>query len=198
LAALPFPVRKQDGIGDGWGFEQINTKLGDLSSINALGGLGDLATHLTFLEPPGNDAYFRWVDHMITPLVPARVIDTDGDGIADNVDNCPAIANASQADADGDGVGDICDSSAVIDTDHDSIADSSDNCPAIANPTQSDSDGDGIGDACDSSGGGNNNGGSGTSANADLGGGGGGAMGWLLVLLLPLMSRRSKAVRLMR
>ncbi|MFT7580910.1 MAG: hypothetical protein ACI9MR_002584 [Myxococcota bacterium] len=37
--------------------------------------------------------------------------DGDGDGIADEVDNCPNVANTSQADADGDGVGDACDDS---------------------------------------------------------------------------------------
>ena len=35
--------------------------------------------------------------------------DTDGDGIADAVDNCPAVANPNQADGDGDRRGDDCD-----------------------------------------------------------------------------------------
>ena len=35
--------------------------------------------------------------------------DEDGDGIADDCDNCPADANADQADSDDDGVGDACD-----------------------------------------------------------------------------------------
>jgi len=35
--------------------------------------------------------------------------DTDGDGLADEADSCPAAANADQADGDGDGVGDACD-----------------------------------------------------------------------------------------
>ena len=35
--------------------------------------------------------------------------DEDGDGIDDNFDNCPADANANQADLDGDRVGDVCD-----------------------------------------------------------------------------------------
>jgi len=58
-------------------------------------------------------------------------IDSDGDGVCDNVDNCPANANPGQEDADGDGVGDVCD-----------------NCPQTPNPDQLDSNGDGIGDAC--------------------------------------------------
>ena len=35
--------------------------------------------------------------------------DSDGDGIADNVDNCPNIANAGQANNDGDPAGNVCD-----------------------------------------------------------------------------------------
>ncbi|MEL7449672.1 MAG: thrombospondin type 3 repeat-containing protein [Pseudomonadota bacterium] len=58
--------------------------------------------------------------------------DADGDGIDSPADNCPFIANASQADADEDGVGDACD-----------------NCVEIANDWQRDQNGDGFGDACD-------------------------------------------------
>jgi hypothetical protein len=35
--------------------------------------------------------------------------DNDGDGIADEQDNCPDVANRDQADTDDDGLGDICD-----------------------------------------------------------------------------------------
>lgn len=34
--------------------------------------------------------------------------DSDGDGVADNVDNCPTVSNSFQTDSDGDGVGDAC------------------------------------------------------------------------------------------
>ena len=76
------------------------------------------------------------------------VLDRDNDGIADEDDNCPDIANADQADIDGDGSGDVCDPD-QMDTDQDGVVDSADNCPKDANADQADIDGDGIGDVCD-------------------------------------------------
>ncbi len=58
--------------------------------------------------------------------------DSDGDGVADENDNCPDIANVSQGDRDSDDVGDVCD-----------------NCPDGFNPDQADGDGNGVGDVCD-------------------------------------------------
>jgi hypothetical protein len=42
-------------------------------------------------------------------LVSTVVTDTDDDGVADEGDNCPAIANPDQTDTDHDGLGDVCD-----------------------------------------------------------------------------------------
>jgi hypothetical protein len=47
--------------------------------------------------------------HLVVSAPGGGATDTDGDGIADDDDNCPTVANADQADVDGDGLGDACD-----------------------------------------------------------------------------------------
>ena len=92
--------------------------------------------------------------------VPPATADTDGDGVLDDADNCPAIANPQQLDADVDTIGDACDTTPGcggcgqpvcegVDTDGDNVLDVADNCPDICNFQQLDGDGDGIGDVCD-------------------------------------------------
>lgn len=71
--------------------------------------------------------------------------DGDGDGAADDVDNCVEDANADQLDSDGDGMGDVCDP----DDDDDKLFDEVDNCPLVKNPGQEDLDKDGVGDVCE-------------------------------------------------
>jgi predicted extracellular nuclease len=82
----------------------------------------------------------------------AEVPDADGDGIPDDVDNCPGTYNPGQEDGDGDGIGDVCDGCPVDpdnDIDGDGICGDVDNCPNTPNSGQEDADGDGLGDACD-------------------------------------------------
>lgn len=104
--------------------------------------------------------------------------DSDGDGVPDGNDNCPATYNPTQTNFDGDSQGDACD----IDDDNDGLVDGSepsgcqfdpdcdddnvsdgpndpdgggpivagpDNCIQVANTSQTNSDGDAQGDACD-------------------------------------------------
>jgi hypothetical protein len=41
--------------------------------------------------------------------VAAQMVDTDGDGVDDSVDNCSLVANPAQTDSNGDGFGNACD-----------------------------------------------------------------------------------------
>jgi sugar lactone lactonase YvrE len=85
-------------------------------------------TYQTTLEILSNDPLRPTV---MVPITVRVLPDHDKDGVDDANDNCPARANADQADGDGDRVGDVCD-----------------DCPAVADPGQADSNGDGAGDAC--------------------------------------------------
>ncbi len=85
-------------------------------------------------------------------------VDVDRDGVADELDNCPDIANADQNDEDDDAIGDACDHCDHCtacdrgpdhDEDGDKLPDGCDNCPALANADQANRDGDDLGDACD-------------------------------------------------
>jgi len=71
--------------------------------------------------------------------------DGDEDGVPDDADNCPAVANPTQTDTDSDLAGDACDD----DDDGDGIPDGEDVCSLLAGSDQTDLDADGIGDACD-------------------------------------------------
>ncbi len=84
------------------------------------------------------------------PTAPPPLVDTDGDGVFDDYDNCPMVPNPTQANADFDREGDACDTStSATDGDRDGVPDAGDNCPMVSNPTQQDTDHDGVGDACD-------------------------------------------------
>ena len=69
--------------------------------------------------------------------------DSDGDTVADCVDNCPATANPSQADCDSNGVGDVC--AGEFDCNSNGVPDSCD----LNTGTSTDLDGSGVPDDCE-------------------------------------------------
>jgi hypothetical protein len=81
--------------------------------------------------------------------------DEDEDGVCDELDNCPSVANGDQLNSDADSLGDACDNCPLVsnedqlNSDGDSLGDACDNCDSLDNEDQLNSDGDGHGDSCD-------------------------------------------------
>ena len=71
-------------------------------------------------------------------------LDTDGDGVFDNLDAF-RLNSAESVDTDSDGIGNNADT----DDDNDGVSDQQDNCSLVENPQQLDTDSDDSGNACD-------------------------------------------------
>jgi Thrombospondin type 3 repeat len=102
-----------------------------------------------------------------TSTTTTTIVDSDGDGIPDDVDNCPNKPNTQtlgtcSATSDKPGVNftsdadcaNNCSSNGLCikdlrDSDSDGKGDVCDNCPNNCNVNQLDADSDGIGDVCD-------------------------------------------------
>ncbi len=149
--------------------------------------LGDAIKPLVLGFGYSKQGYFNFnpdyavYDHLLYWLpvkAGATPFDRDGDGVNDDIDNCPATPNPDQAnsddtprgdacsddclpesssdDDDDDGIADKCDmcprepdyQGPARDADGDRIHDGCDNCPEVFNEDQTDEDGDGVGDAC--------------------------------------------------
>ncbi|MHC4782722.1 MAG: thrombospondin type 3 repeat-containing protein, partial [Planctomycetota bacterium] len=121
--------------------------------VNQLGFYGGNGTGTS---SPAHTAQVDYFFNTASPILDEDPLpDSDLDGIADILDNCPGTYNPDQNDIDVDGFGDLCDYCPELynpdqnDIDSDLIGDICDNCPDISNPDQSDSDNDGVGDECD-------------------------------------------------
>lgn len=82
-------------------------------------------------------------DEILSPLY-SIMVDDDGDGVADDEDNCPSVSNASQIDTDQDGKGNACDD----DDDNDGLDDDVEE-ELGTDPLDPDSDDDGYDDSED-------------------------------------------------
>ena len=129
-------------------------------ALDDVGGPGDPCDTIgPALSCPGPGQAFC-VQTSVLPLAKQcangpNVVDNDGDGVLNNLDNCPSVPNADQANSDGDSRGNACDNCPYVsngdqaDGDGDGRGNACDNCPATPNGGQADWDGDGRGDACD-------------------------------------------------
>jgi len=103
-------------------------------------------------EPEGLPVRAQVAPPAPTPVPNPTLPDSDGDGWADTLDNCPFVPNPGQENGDGDTYGDACDAAPTPtppDGDGDGIPDAIDICKSDPDPGQFDSDGDGQGDECD-------------------------------------------------
>jgi hypothetical protein len=80
----------------------------------------------------------------VFPADPDETLDSDGDGIGNNRDNCVDVVNYGQVNTDSDETGDKCDN----DDDNDGVLDASDLFP-LDSSESADTDSDGVGDNSD-------------------------------------------------
>jgi cysteine-rich repeat protein len=90
------------------------------------------------LQPYGDKGDFGTPGTVNAPCAASASADEEGDGVPDQIDNCPSDKNPKQEDSDGDTIGDPCD-----------------NCKDVTNTDQLDSNQNGVGDACEPPGCGN-------------------------------------------
>ena len=80
----------------------------------------------------------------LLPVLEATAVDSDGDGVTDDVDNCTDVSNPGQLDSNGDGFGNACDA----DLNDDCVVNSTDlgllRLVFFSNDADADLNGDGV------------------------------------------------------
>jgi hypothetical protein len=140
---LPQPMPSAHNIvgsreGEGGLSDWLGATVDDVAIYGEALSFEEVESHLAVSEAPQPTIYLEG---------PANLADADEDGVPNNADNCPEVANPEQEDSDSNGVGDACEP--VADADEDGVADEVDNCPEDPNPLQEDANKNGIGDACE-------------------------------------------------
>lgn len=98
------------------------------------------------LELTGTDGERSHSDAVTVQVLPAAAPgDADGDGITDDVDNCPNDTNPDQLNSDTDVLGNACDD----DDDNDTLSDQHELTVSLTDPLNPDSDADGLRDDSD-------------------------------------------------
>lgn len=117
------------GLTYNWNYGDGSTGFGPVVTHTYLAE-GTFTAILTVVNPASGVTGMEEVVIVVNPP------DSDGDGVADDIDNCLNTPNplvgGVQPNSDGDALGDACD-----------------NCPFVSNQDQADLDGDNIGDLCD-------------------------------------------------
>ncbi|WP_370478270.1 MopE-related protein [Tamlana flava] len=127
ISEAEYFIDTDPGVGNGSPLVMTGNSVDEIYNIPTTGMTdGTYTLYVRIINADGSWSIYDGKQFTVGPA------DTDMDGILDDVDNCPLIANTSQEDIDLDSIGDVCD-----------------NCPNDANNDQADDDADGVGDVCD-------------------------------------------------
>ncbi|MFV8838500.1 MopE-related protein [Salinimicrobium soli] len=103
-----------DADNDGFGVDSPTTNISSCTKPegNYVLQAGDCEDTNAGINPAAEDIPDDKIDQNCDGVDATTIIvDTDDDGIADSVDNCPTIPNTDQLDIDGNGIGDVCETS---------------------------------------------------------------------------------------
>src|SRR5262249_49115559 len=101
-AALPFPTHNGD-------LQTITGNYRPPTLLSAFDGLDASGEWRLEISGSPNSLERVAIPEWRLQVLVSGTGDSDGDGLIDQIDNCPFVYNPNQADLDGDGEGDVCD-----------------------------------------------------------------------------------------